>query len=295
MAYNKNNGTTGSQAALGSQNQCAVRGPPVVQHAFSTPQPLLRASNLNAGVPQMLHRPLPFPQPLWEPLLSGIEWFTGLSESDTATLLNSLKSSLSLHFCPSARLPLEISLEMDGSGAPGPHEIPGMKEGNDEPWTQSPDDGPTNIDEPPLVSTLQEPGRPKKRKQKSCSITIATGCHHATVPRAALAIPVSDLAVSGAAGKHHTVVAQTDEFTELVLSIFTEAAFDLEMGNPRPTAEDMKLIQSRVPTFRGGLKVVAPIETLKNPMLELISTMLEKNRAPIVIRTAVSVSKGNVI
>jgi hypothetical protein len=29
------------------------------------------------------------------------------------------------------------------------------------------------------------------------------------------------------------VVAQTDEFTKLILSVFTEAAFDLEMGNTR--------------------------------------------------------------
>src|SRR4051812_7251557 len=68
MAYNKNNGTTGSRAAPGLQNQHAVRGPPVVQHAFPTPQPLPRASNLNAGVPQTPHRPLPLPQPLRAPL-----------------------------------------------------------------------------------------------------------------------------------------------------------------------------------------------------------------------------------
>ncbi|KAJ7346136.1 hypothetical protein DFH08DRAFT_870614 [Mycena albidolilacea] len=62
------------------------------------------------------------------------------------------------------------------------------------------------------------------------------------------------------------------------------------MGNTRPTAEDMRLIRSRVPTFRGGLKVVArklvpdaygfiAIDTLENPMPALISATLEKNRA----------------
>ncbi|KAJ7824527.1 hypothetical protein B0H14DRAFT_3728413 [Mycena olivaceomarginata] len=407
MAYNKNNGTTGSRAAPGLQNQHAVRGPPVVQHAFPTPQPLPRASNLNAGVPQTPHRPLPLPQPLRAPLqpmeansspnymdfsrqassratqltpafvrgppLSGVEWFTGLSESDKAALLNSLSagSTPGADQWGSMQNLLRFEnggqgLEMDGSGAPGPHEVPGMEEGNDEPWTQSPDDGPADIDEPPPVSSLQftmrtvqpdyqkkrkqhtdtidlddtsddevlafrclflsaesdivSPGicRAQKRKQKSRSIAsiaadhaeicelafdhlkkelthrtpfpVAAGRRRATVPRAAPAVPVPNPAVSGAAGKHRTVIAQMDEFTELVLSAFTEAAFDLEMGNTRPTAEDMKLIRSRVPTFRGGLKVVArmlvpdaygfiAIETLENPTPALISATLEKNRA----------------
>ncbi|KAJ7867566.1 hypothetical protein B0H14DRAFT_3588680 [Mycena olivaceomarginata] len=153
-------------------------------------------------------QPLPLPQPLREPLqpmeansnpnymdvsrqassraiqltpafvrcppLSGIEWFTGLSESDKAALLNSLKSSLpsvssldallSVRQLDSWRYLLaqghrgfhddSIGLEMDGSGAPGPHEVAGMEEGNDA-WTQSPDDGPTDIDEPPSASSLQ--------------------------------------------------------------------------------------------------------------------------------------------
>jgi hypothetical protein len=127
IAYNATSGTTGSRAAPGSQNQCAVCRPPVAQHTFSTPQPL---PSLNAY--QTPHRPLPLPQPLREPLqpleansspnymdfsrressraiplppafvhgppLSNIEWFTGLSESDKAALLNSCKSSLSPRF-----------------------------------------------------------------------------------------------------------------------------------------------------------------------------------------------------
>ncbi|KAJ7836275.1 hypothetical protein B0H14DRAFT_2589830 [Mycena olivaceomarginata] len=310
------------------KNQRAVRGPPVVQHAFPTLQPLPRASNLNSGESS---RAIPSrPAFVRGPPLPGIEWFTGLSESDKAALLNSLSAgstSLWRYLLAQGHRDFHddsIGLEMDGSGNPGPHEIPGMEEGNDEPWTQSPDDGPADIDEPPPVSSLQftmrtvqpdyqkkrkqhadtidlddtsddeESAGPKKRKQKSRSIAsiaadhaeicelafdhlrkelthhtpfpVAAGRRRATVPR----VP---------AGKHRTAVAQTDEFTELVLSAFTEAAFDLEMGNTRPTAEDMRLIRSRVPTFRGGLKVVAPIETLENPTPALISATLEKNRA----------------
>ncbi|KAJ7887073.1 hypothetical protein B0H14DRAFT_3430918 [Mycena olivaceomarginata] len=392
MAYNATSGTTGSRAAPGSQNQCAVRRPPVAQHTFSTPQPL---PSLNAY--QTPHRPLPPPQPLREPLqpleansspnymdfsrressraiplppafvrgppLSNIEWFTGLSESDKAALLNSFSagstssgadqwgSMQNLSRFESGDRDFHddsIGLEMDGSRAPGPHEIPGMEERNDEPWTQLPDDGPADIDESPPVSSLQftvrtvqpdyqkkrkqhtdtidlddtsddeESAGPKKRKQKSRSIAsiaadhaeicelafdhlrkelthrtpfpVAAGRRRATVPRAAPAVPVPNPAVSGAAGTHRSAVAQTDEFTELVLSAFTEAAFDSEMGNTRPTAEDMRLIRSRVPTFRGGLKVVArrlvpdaygfiAIETLENPTPALISATLEKNRA----------------
>jgi hypothetical protein len=57
MAYSKTNGTTGSRAAPGSQNQRAVRGPPMVQHTFPTLPPLPRASNLNAGVYQTAQTP----------------------------------------------------------------------------------------------------------------------------------------------------------------------------------------------------------------------------------------------
>jgi hypothetical protein len=114
---------------------------------------------------------------------------------------------------------------------------------------------------------LQESVGPKKWKEKSRSIAsiaadhaeicelaldhlqkelthrtpfpVAAGRRRATVPREAPAVPVPDPAVSGTAGKHRTVVAQTDEFTELVLSAFTEAAFDLEMGNTRPTVPNV--------------------------------------------------------
>ncbi|KAF8131760.1 hypothetical protein K438DRAFT_1788182 [Mycena galopus ATCC 62051] len=84
--------------------------------------------------------------------------------------------------------------------------------------------------------------------------------------------------------------ATTDEFNELVLDSFTNAAFDAGLEEAEPTPEDMKLIRSRVPTFRGGLKDVVRdlvpsaynlerIETLKNPTPELINATLEKNRA----------------
>ncbi|KAJ7827368.1 hypothetical protein B0H14DRAFT_2595366 [Mycena olivaceomarginata] len=374
MAYNATSGTTalGQHRARKTSAQCAVlqwrstlfrhRNPYRALNAYQTP-----------------HRPLPPPQPLREPLqpleansspnymdfsrressraiplppafvrgppLSNIEWFTGLSESDKAALLNSFSAGSTssgadqwgsmqnlsrfesgdrdtylLKGVQISMMILSVSKWME-AGLPGPHEIPVMEERNDEPWTQLPDDGPADIDEVPTGQLLQftvrtvqpeyqkkrkqhtdtidlddtsddeESAGPKKRKQKLRSIAsiaadhaeicelafdhlrkelthrtpfpVAAGRRRATVPRAAPAVPVPNPAVSGAAGKHRSAVAQTDEFTELVLSAFTEAAFDSEMGNTRPTAEDMRL----------------PSRPSRNPTPALISATLEKNRA----------------
>ncbi|KAJ7799072.1 hypothetical protein B0H14DRAFT_2617354 [Mycena olivaceomarginata] len=295
------------------------------------------------------------------PPLPGIEWFTGLSESDKAALLNSLSAGSTpsgadqwgsmqnlsrfengdqdtylLKGIEISTMILSVSKWMEAAIL-APMKSLEWRKAMTSPGPNRLTMDPLTLTSPPPVSSLQftmrtvqpdyqkkrkqhadtidlddtsddeESAGPKKRKQKSRSIAsiaadhaeicelafdhlrkelthhtpfpVAAGRRRATVPRVAPAVPVPNPAVSGAAGKHRTAVAQTDEFTELVLSAFTEAAFDLEMGNTRPTAEDMRLIRSRVPTFRGGLKVVAPIETLENPTPALISATLEKNRA----------------
>lgn len=47
---------------------------------------------------------------------------------------------------------------------------------------------------------------------------------------------------------------QTDEFTELLLGSWTNAAFDLELENVEPTAEDIALVSVLHPLFRCGLR-----------------------------------------
>ncbi|KAJ7160368.1 hypothetical protein C8R46DRAFT_1286089 [Mycena filopes] len=90
-------------------------------------------------------------------------------------------------------------------------------------------------------------------------------------------------------GRSRTARARTDEFMELILEAWTDAAFDLELEHVKPTKDDIDLIRARVPQFRSGLKVIArrfvpgayqliDIRTLKNPTQESINAQLEANR-----------------
>ncbi|KAJ7694981.1 hypothetical protein B0H14DRAFT_2650728 [Mycena olivaceomarginata] len=65
-----------------------------------------------------------------------------------------------------------LCLEMDGSGAPGPHEVAGMEEGNDA-WTQSPDD----VDEPHRSAPSRNLSGPKNGRRKSRSIASIAADH----------------------------------------------------------------------------------------------------------------------
>ncbi|KAJ7101311.1 hypothetical protein B0H15DRAFT_796141 [Mycena belliarum] len=134
----------------------------------------------------------------------------------------------------------------------------------------------------------------KSKKQKSRSISAIADDHREICEVAydklkielthRLPFPVKDIRRTGS---HQT---QTDEFTELILSVFTDAAFDLDLEDVRPTSDDIKLIRSRVPQFRAGVKSLArslvpaeykfvDIQTLKNPTQESIDAQLEANRA----------------
>ncbi|KAJ7687503.1 hypothetical protein B0H17DRAFT_1203567 [Mycena rosella] len=99
------------------------------------------------------------------------------------------------------------------------------------------------------------------------------------------------------AGRHK---AQTDDFSELILRVWTNTAFDLDLPGVKPTPEDIKLIRSRVPQFRSGVKVTArlfvateyglvDIMTMPNPTPERIKQQIEKNRARVqeIIKTYV--------
>ncbi|KAF8204495.1 hypothetical protein K438DRAFT_1757694 [Mycena galopus ATCC 62051] len=199
-----------------------------------------------------------------------------------------------------------------------------------EQWTHAPDEGPRDIDEPPPVSSLEctmrtvqpryqnkrkrrlnatnaaqsdadvgisilsESPEPRKRKHKSRSIATISDDHQTVCKlafhhlRMSLTHKVPFPVSAGRCAARGP--ATTDEFNELVLDSFTNAAFDVGLEEAEPTPEDIKLIRSRVPTFRGGLKDVMrdlvpstydleQIETLKNPTPELINATLEKNRA----------------
>ncbi|KAJ7850465.1 hypothetical protein B0H13DRAFT_2674451 [Mycena leptocephala] len=195
----------------------------------------------------------------------------------------------------------------------------------DQPWfTPSENDG-DNGDEPPApVSSLQftirsiEPGYqqkqkkrrarmavttedsededgddidgPPKKKQKSRGISVLAADHQKICELAfhyvkrdvthKLPFPVA---------KKRPGRLQTDEFTELLLGSWTNAAFDLELENVEPTAEDIALIRARVPQFRSGIKVMARsfvpgvyqfenILTLPDPTPERIHEAMERNR-----------------
>ncbi|KAJ7160310.1 hypothetical protein C8R46DRAFT_1223784 [Mycena filopes] len=80
-----------------------------------------------------------------------------------------------------------------------------------------------------------------------------------------------------------------DEFTELILNAFTEAAFDLGFEDAVPTKADIDLIRSRVPQFRGKVKTLArvyvpaayelvDIQTLRDPTPEKVEAQVGKNR-----------------
>ncbi|KAJ7651805.1 hypothetical protein B0H17DRAFT_1215190 [Mycena rosella] len=106
------------------------------------------------------------------------------------------------------------------------------------------------------------------------------------------------------AGRHK---AQTDEFSELILRVWTNTAFDLDLPGVKPTPEDIKLIRSRVPQFRSGVKVTArlfvateyglvDVMTMPNPTPERIKQQIEKNRARVqeIIKTYVHEDPDNV-
>ncbi|KAJ7219896.1 hypothetical protein B0H12DRAFT_1078496 [Mycena haematopus] len=213
-----------------------------------------------------------------------------------------------------------------GQGLGSDHLGPQAGPGTDEiPWSYIPDEGPRDSDDPAPVSSLEttmrtiqpryqqkrkrrpdtavevrgdsseveESGEPKKRKQKCRSIS-AIPANHQKICQLAydyakielthrMPFPVS-------AGRQRHSVAGTDQFTELILKSFTDAAFDAELEEAEPSREDIVLIRARVPQFRCGLKGVArklvpgtygfiSIASLKNPTPELITATLEKNRA----------------
>ncbi|KAJ7084765.1 hypothetical protein B0H15DRAFT_951263 [Mycena belliarum] len=143
-------------------------------------------------------------------------------------------------------------------------------------------------------SDTAEAEMPRKKKQKSRSIS-AVAADHREICEAAypkikielthrLPFPTTDIRRTGPRQ------TQTDEFTELILGVFTDAAFELELDDVRPTLEDIRLIRSRVPQFRAGIKILArlwvpaeyklvDIKTLQNPTPASIEAQLEANRA----------------
>ncbi|KAJ7723078.1 hypothetical protein B0H16DRAFT_1599478 [Mycena metata] len=192
-------------------------------------------------------------------------------------------------------------------------------------WGQMPDDGPVDREEQSgPVSSLQinmrtiEPAYPRARKRQRAiddeedSEEEDDDAGEPSAPKKKKSRSIADLPeehqkICDAAfdnlkieltlhtpfpvsvGRGRSARAHTDKFTELLLTAFTEAAFELELEDVEPTKADLALIRSRVPQFRSGLKATArefvpgaygfvDILTLRNPTQADINTQVEKNR-----------------
>ncbi|KAJ7690244.1 hypothetical protein B0H17DRAFT_1201810 [Mycena rosella] len=150
----------------------------------------------------------------------------------------------------------------------------------------------------------------KKKSQKSRSIAVLPADHQRICEAAFDKLKI-ELTLhkpfpvgSRRAGRHK---AQTDEFSELILRVWTNTAFDLDLPGVKPTPEDIKLIRLRVPQFRSGVKVTArlfvateyglvDVMAMPNPTPERIKQQIEKNRARVqeIIKTYVHEDPDNV-
>ncbi|KAJ7444190.1 hypothetical protein FB451DRAFT_1434685 [Mycena latifolia] len=132
---------------------------------------------------------------------------------------------------------------------------------------------------------------PAKKKKKSRSITALPAVHQEICEAAFDKLKIElthNTPFPAANGKRSG--PRTDEFSELIVGVFMDAAFDLEYPDATPSAEDIALIRSRVPQFRSGVKLTArsfvatqyglvDLMTLENPTTETINAQMEKNRA----------------
>ncbi|KAJ7037001.1 hypothetical protein C8F04DRAFT_1181016 [Mycena alexandri] len=243
----------------------------------------------------------------------GFEWFTTLSDTDKAALINS-RAGASSHddhgmrdlsvFSTFTKIPLALlqlhTFDNNHNGIPVNNSLLDDKE--HESWGpqpangrgQTPDDGPADRDEQAgAVSSLEinmrtiEPSYPRARKRKRATDEVEDssedddGEEPSSVPpkkkksRSIADLPeehqkICDIAFDylkieltlrtpfpASVGRGRTVRAHSDKFTELLLTAFTDAAFELELEDLKPTKADLALIRSRVPQFRSGLKAMA--------------------------------------
>ncbi|KAJ7751239.1 hypothetical protein DFH07DRAFT_961026 [Mycena maculata] len=134
----------------------------------------------------------------------------------------------------------------------------------------------------------------KKKKKASRSITALPEEHQKICERAftlvkaeiTLSIPFP---VAGKRRSKADPAANNDDFAEIILRSFTNAAFDSGFPEAKPTRVDVALIRSRIPQFRSGIKKTAQllvpetyslkhISSLANPTTKLIATTIESNR-----------------
>ncbi|KAJ6592894.1 hypothetical protein B0H19DRAFT_1245699 [Mycena capillaripes] len=189
-------------------------------------------------------------------------------------------------------------------------------------WGDKPDDGPVDRDEqlgPINMRTIEpsypwarrrkraadedsseeedddgeeSPLPPKKIKKKSRSIAVLAEDHQNICDLAFNYLKIElalHMPFPVSVGRGRTARAHSDKFTELLLTVFTDAAFELDLENAKPTKADIALIRSRVPQFRSGLKATArefvpgayklvDISSLDNLTQANINAQLEKNR-----------------
>ncbi|KAJ7716991.1 hypothetical protein B0H16DRAFT_1800268 [Mycena metata] len=143
----------------------------------------------------------------------------------------------------------------------------------------------------------EAPAEPAKKKQKSRSIAdldaehqdICNSGYHYVKIEVTLRTPFP-VGIGRKRGGTRTAVAHADQFSELILGAFTDAAFDLGLEDVTPRPADIALLRARVPQFRSGLKTVCrgfvpaayglvDIKTLKKPTPALIAATEAKNRA----------------
>ncbi|KAJ6592686.1 hypothetical protein B0H19DRAFT_8778 [Mycena capillaripes] len=195
-------------------------------------------------------------------------------------------------------------------------------------WAQHPDDGPRDLEETPAVSSLEttirsiqpayhqkrkrrtvqesnpsdnedevsdeeEPAKPQPKKSRSIAVLETEHQEICAVSFDLIKIELTHrkpFPVAVGRGRAARARAKTDEFTELILTVFTDAAFDSGLEHVKPTAEDIALIRSRVPQFRSGIKGLArdlvpgaytlvDISNLPTPTPELIARTVAENRA----------------
>ncbi|KAJ7921873.1 hypothetical protein B0H13DRAFT_2267695 [Mycena leptocephala] len=223
----------------------------------------LQLVNVNASANYMdfslLGRPTPVARPLAPsipPVASenDLDWFTSLSLSQQAALLSSLK--------PTAMTTSALYDERSLGGQLEEH-----------------------FDDQSLGGQGHSTSMALTRRSRSLA------ADHQKICELAFHYVERDLThkISFPVAKKRAGRLQTDEFTELLLGSWTNTAFDLELENVEPTAEDIALIRARVPQFRSGIKVMARsfvpgvyrfenILTLPDPTPERIHEAMQRNR-----------------